>query len=215
MIKRFKNKAGFTRHRLGFARGAGFTQAPIPLGRDGAGFTLVEMMVVIAIFVVIYAATIANFRKGDNRSELLLATENLAGDIKKIQTQTLAGSAQAEIDPIGGFGVYFNLTNDSQYVLFRDNGDEEFQAQPGDDAMLETVQLPKSITLDNLLFNDQSTADLTIVFKPPKPDIYFNDDLAASSSIILLSEKLNNQAGKISVYKFTGKVSAELIPVSN
>ncbi|HLD27734.1 MAG TPA: prepilin-type N-terminal cleavage/methylation domain-containing protein [Patescibacteria group bacterium] len=179
------------------------------------GFTLVEMTVVVAIFVLVYAASLANFRKGDNRSELLLAAENLAGDIKKIQTQTLSGSVAEEIEPVGGFGVYFNLTNNSQYVLFRDNGDEQFQAQPGDDAVLETVQLPGSITLDELLFNDQPTADLTIVFKPPKPDIYFNDALAASSTIVLASEKLNEQAGKISVYKFTGKVSAELINLPN
>jgi len=174
--------------------------------KNNSGFTVIELLVTAAIFIIIFTVAIMDFRGGENINRLQLAADQVAVAIRRAQTESLSGSNKQEIAAAGGFGVYFDSNNNGQYVYFRDNGDGGNNFDPNTDTIIETVSLPPNITL-NFLTEDP----LSIVFTPPKPDIYINGlSTSADLNIILFSSKNNAKQGNISLNGFTGRVTAEI-----
>ncbi len=171
-----------------------------------AGFTMAEIIVVIFIFITITTLVLASFRRGEQRAQFLLVTEQIASDIRGMQIQTLTGIIEEEIVATGGHGLYFDTDQNSQYILFRDNGDEVYDVGAGD-VILETVQFPENFSLSSL-----TTNPLTIVFKPPKPTIYINGEQSITQiQITLLSDKVDDKNGSVTINRVTGRVTAELV----
>ena len=172
--------------------------------KSPAGFTVAELLVVSAIFMIISISALVNFRRGEQVGVLRLATDQLASNIREAQTKTLSGSQQQEISAAGGFGVYFNTNQNGQYLLFRDNGDNIYDVN--DDFILETVLLPQNMTINSL------TADpLSIVFQPPKPTIYLNGlQEINDASVILFSSSISNKQGVAGLNRFTGRVTSAI-----
>lgn len=172
--------------------------------KNNGGFTLIEMMVIIGIFVIVSAMVLVNFRKGENSTAFLLATEEVSSNIRKTQTQTLTGSTEQEITASGGFGVYFDMAAPDQYLIFRDDGNQIYES--GNDTIIETMILPTNVTIASL-----SNDPLTIVFKPPKPTVYLNGGIVDNSAdIYLSSSKIDDKQGHININRITGRVTAEL-----
>lgn len=162
------------------------------------------MMVIGGIFVIVAAMVLVNFKKGENNTAFLLATEEVASNIRKTQTQTLTGSTQEEIVASGGFGLYFDIGAADQYVIFRDDGNQIYES--GNDTIIETMILPPNITISSL-----SNDPLTIVFQPPKPTIYINGGLIDDSADIYLTrENIDDKQGHININRITGRITSEL-----
>lgn len=172
--------------------------------KNQAGFTLIEMMIIVGIFVIVSAMVLVNFRQGEHSSAFLLATEEVASNIRKTQTQTLTGSTEQEITASGGFGAYFDLTQPDRYVIFRDNGNQVYET--ANDVIIETMILPLNISIASL-----SNNPLTIVFKPPKPAVYLNGGLIDNSAdIYLTSQRINDKQGHININRITGRITSAL-----
>ncbi len=168
------------------------------------GFTVTEVLIVMGIFAVISGAVLVNFRQGEKISAFLLATENIASDLKKIQIQSLSGIVPEEA-VASGYGAYFSLGQADRYLLFKDNGDQLYES--GQDTVIETVFLPSGLALESL-----TTDPLIIVFKPPKPTIYLNGEQALNSAqITLSSEPVASKQGAVNLSRITGRVTAELL----
>lgn len=167
------------------------------------GFTLAEMMVTLVIFGTIFTMALVNFRRGERLEAFRLAADQLAANIRLIQTQALTGISEDEA-LAQAYGLYFDLAENGQYILFKDEGDHLYGA--GDQAV-ETIVLPEEITLSAL------TADpLTIVFAPPKPTIYINGDVVlATAQISLERAYFAGKIGRVTVNRLTGQVSARLL----
>ncbi len=104
------------------------------------GFTLVEMLITIAILSILSGVLITNFRQGENSSKLKQASLALVQDLRSAQSYSLAGKivkrcanslatacsldAQCSPDlcsdvvPVGGFGI--NIASETLYNLFTD-----------------------------------------------------------------------------------------------
>ena len=173
------------------------------------GFTFVEMMVVIGIFFVVFVMALGNFRSNEWRSRFTLATENIASDLRRMQNQTLTGLSSDEIEPTGGYGIYLDLTNPTEYILFRDDGDETYEALV--DTVLETVELPDFLSLNDLQLDTNTTNQLSIVFKPPRSEVYFNDALANEAQIFLSHSEVSAQVGRVTINKYRGKINSAVV----
>ena len=167
------------------------------------GFTLMELLTVIGIFIFLATIAVVNFRIGERNSQFLLATEQLASDLRKIQTLSLTGTVEGEVIAGGGFGAYFENSAAGEYLIFRDDGDLAYGAS---DTILETIVLPETITLGTLTANP-----LTVIFKPPKPTVYINGAQAINSvEIQLVSSRIEDKYGSVNLNRITGRITAEL-----
>ena len=129
-----------------------------------AGFTLVEIMVVVAIFAVLLTLGLINYRRGNDVQAINNASETLASALREVRTKALAGDRSGLGDaacpgPISGFGVY--VIDSTHYTLFTDcDGDGAYTIPvPGgpDQEKIKTIALPNKTAFST------ATADPVII----------------------------------------------------
>lgn len=100
--------------------------------RRPSGFTLIEMMVVISIFLVVSGIVLANFKGFARRSSLDLLAREMSLAIRQAQvygsaTKRYEGSTNPSDDPFPSYGVYLAGGNLPNFYLFADkNGNGYF-----------------------------------------------------------------------------------------
>ena len=161
------------------------------------GFTLIELVVVIGIIVLLTALTLPNYRAGDKQLSLQRSVSKLSQDLRRAQEMAMSSREFIGAPPTfrGGYGIYFNLSQPGQYILFADL-DNENDYDTGE--AVETLVLESKIIIDSL----SPSGPLTIVFIPPDPTIVFSPD-AAIASITVINEETKtvqiNKAGLIAI----------------
>jgi len=97
-----------------------------------AGFTLVELLIIIGILIILIAIAVPNLRFFQKESDLNNSAEEIINTLRLAQNKTLASEGASQ------YGVYFdNLTSPYQYTLFkginyasRDNSFDEIHKLP-------------------------------------------------------------------------------------
>ena len=163
---------------------------------SGSGFTLIELLVSVLIIGLISTIFMVNYHNTNKRSELKVATQKLASDIRLAQNYSLGSKTyDGVITPSGGWGVYFSLSSPSSYIIFADkNGDHLYNAGE----VIETKTLPAGVTISAL----SPANPAAIVFFPPDPVTYINNDLNNKTAQIELIESINNSRAAVTVNFF-------------
>jgi prepilin-type N-terminal cleavage/methylation domain-containing protein len=146
----------------------------------GAGFTLVEIIVVTTVISILTLFTIANYGKGQKQFTLQRAAHKLAQDIRLAQEMAMSSKECQECGGgiPSGYGVFFNelAPNNSSYVIYADTLVDQYYTAA--DYEIEIIDLePGVIILDVKDFNQ-----ISINFKPPDPIIDIKDGLGSSVS---------------------------------
>lgn len=157
--------------------------------KSGAGFTLLEVSMVIVVIALLSTLFIANYREGEKQFALKRSTHQLAQSLRKAQgmalsSQEFMGAYQ------GGYGIYFSETPGGEtgvYTLFVDcDNDNEFDDDlVCDDCRsgsclypdqfserIEDFTLEKRIKISDLMPSSVEDA-LCITFIPPDPTVIF------------------------------------------
>jgi len=161
------------------------------------GFSMIELLVVISIIGIIAAIFLPSYNKARNSKELLLAREQIAGDIRMAQNYSYNVLKFNGSFPKGGYGVNFDIKKKKKkYIIFADiNSNQKHDA-------LETFQemdLPRSVEISGLKIDGASTANpVDVVFKPPYGNVY----ITSSSSIYTeLEIEIKNSDGETKIIK--------------
>ncbi len=173
--------------------------------KNQSGFTLIETLVSISIIALISGIFIANYRGAEKRSNLNLAAQKVASDIRFAQNYALGLQEFNGSSPPGGWGVYFTAAS-SQYIIFADtNAPDGNQNYDGASEMFRLLDLPDGITIS--LIDGASPASVSIVFDPPDPItwVYGADD---NSVDITLTESVTGTAKTITV-NFLGLIDVD------
>lgn len=120
------------------------------------GFTLTELLIVIAILVVLTALAIANYKGIGNRKDVELQAQKFVSVLKQAQMMALTGEKIDGSRP-NAYGVYIE-ENVKTYILFADK-DNDGGIDGGEE--IQTFNLPVNMTFDS------SVARLIILFKVP------------------------------------------------
>jgi prepilin-type N-terminal cleavage/methylation domain-containing protein len=105
--------------------------------KNNSGFTLVELLIVIAIFIIIYGLAVQAFSLFRKEGELSNSAEEILNILRLAQSRTLASEGASQ------YGVYFDTTpNHQQYTLFK--GSSYVSRNPPSD---EVREIPKSVDL--------------------------------------------------------------------
>ena len=144
-------------------------------------FTLIELTVVLAIFALISATVLANYR-GFGRKTLL---KNLAYQVAlSLREAQVSGITGRNVDLSGGsyyssYGVYFSAIDKNQYIFFKDR--ETIGAPHKYDGSIELVKsysISPKFHISNLCTRNSAASsclpanELHISFKRPEPDAY-------------------------------------------
>src|SRR4030042_4251546 len=97
--------------------------------RKGAGFTMVEMLVVIFIIGIISSILIVNWRRNENQYQLQRAAYGLAQSIRKAQEMALNGSKHTGVMPNKAYGVHF-YNGQNYYRIFSDQNNNNTYQSP-------------------------------------------------------------------------------------
>lgn len=161
------------------------------------GFTLLEVLVVIAIFALIMASVFANFRAGEFSNQLSLAADNAATEIRKVQAMVSAGSPTyvcmigGAIDsicegdpagcsgdciehvPFGGYGLVFEEANGAM-TFFADLDESGAYDDPGEKISDLPVSVTGRVTVGGMSTDTGPVNTLEIIFVPPKSEMIFS-----------------------------------------
>ncbi len=147
------------------------------------GFTLVEMIVAITIFLVILIMTMANIKSGNQKSELRLTSLRVASEIRDAQGKAFAAFAL----PIAGvsprvYGVHF-VKNSRDIILFaKPPATTGYLYEAGVDEILKTTTLGENFIISGMNEPEVLSCggvkvvdnEIDIVFTVPRGHVYFN-----------------------------------------
>lgn len=159
---------------------------------DSKGFTLVEILVVIAITALISGMVISNMRKGGEVSDLRSSAQKLTEVVKQAQMMAFSGKQISGVRIDGGYGVYVNDTEDpSSYKLFVNDYQPDSYAFESDDTVLKDFKLSKDVFLSQV-------DHYFIIFVPPGRNIYVGTTspgtLLTSDSLVTLKHEIGRYA---------------------
>lgn len=171
------------------------------------GFTLIDLMVAIAIFATISIAAFANIRGGTPGQEVQLQADNVTSLLRQAQVQAFSGEPFNGVPPIGGYGVRITVpcsTAPCDVVLFADvNNNLAFDAATEE---VETVSLGTNVTINASSLGNGAH---DILFKPPRPFMCFDSvcDGLGAQTITIGSDSTAKEVD-ITLNQVSGQISS-------
>jgi len=142
------------------------------------GFTLIEMIVVMAIIVTLSTLVLANYRDGQKRYALAQSAQQLASDLRRIQNMAMNGVDL--ISPRRGYGIYLQ-EGETDYLIYSD-GNASLFFQPSDE-LIEVINLADNVEIINISTTNNK-AD--IYFESPDPITYIKNSVNPDTVTITL-----------------------------
>lgn len=171
-----------------------------------AAFTLIEMLVSIGVITLISALFVANYRAGNQRTDLSMVAQSLTADLRRAQNDALALTKYGDALPEGGWGIHIE-TATSSYILFADrqiapvSGAAEYDGETEGNINLgaRVTQLSPRVVVEDLQLTNgegfsSSASSVDITFLPPDPQITIkaNDISNFTKLTIVLKETEKN-----------------------
>ena len=195
------------------------------------GYTLVELVVVVGIFMIVSSVILANYPSFSRKVSVQNLAHQIALEIRQAQVyglsvkETTAGSA---IFP--GYGVYFTPADNSSFVLYSDGNNNKKYDYAGEDCSspsniecLEKVRIASGDNIRDICVTTASGAEkcatggeldyLNIAFVRPDPDANITGTYGVADTIYQ-SAKILVEPPKKDFYKSvivwsTGQISVQ------
>ena len=136
-----------------------------------AGFTLTEMLVVVAIVALLSSVVIANIRTGDRGIQVRSSSQLVMATLREAQNSALGSKRM---------GVYFVLSEDP--ILFIDE-DRDQLYDSGEE--IRTIILGTNVFISSLT----PGSPLHVFFSPPNPDVYINGSPIGADALVKIESQ--------------------------
>jgi prepilin-type N-terminal cleavage/methylation domain-containing protein len=156
------------------------------------GFTLVELLTVLAIILTLISIFFPLYRTAQKQYILESAAQKLAQDIRRAQEMAISarvcGPCGNKVPP--GYGIYLQQGNTSYFIYADTNPAQGNEIYDGGDVKIETISFEGKVFIKNV-----NPSSLSINFKPPDPKIRIGNS----------SQSLNEASITISLLNDTSK----------
>lgn len=155
--------------------------------KNNKGMTYVELIVVLAIFALITAVTVYNYRGFQSKVDIKNLGSDIALKIVEAQNSSLSGKLPSRsYDPNTwkpSYGVYFDITADNKsFIYFTDlNADRLYDTSstcPATGECLDKPIITKGNSISGIAKYSGATptaiTNLTITFKRPDSNAWFS-----------------------------------------
>ena len=153
--------------------------------KSGAGFTLIEILVVVSIIIVLSVIVLSNYEFGGYQFSLQRSVSKLSQDIRTAEEMSMSARPFQGFVPPGGYGIYLEHSSSSYYLFADQNSDGSYESNE----IAEVLELEEGTQINQLCLRQSSnppsgTCDCqntySIVFVPPDPTIKFNNNVAGT-----------------------------------
>ncbi len=158
------------------------------------GYTLAEMLVIMAIIAIISTVVLTQYRTGEKQNLLRLKTQEVVNNLRRVQNMSLSGQEYKGVIPsLGGFGAHFDISAPSSYVLFADmNGDGQYNDNGTE--KIETILIS-----DPVIFSSMNVSPMDIIFNAP--DAIINITGGLPQAVLSLNVKNTSLIKTITIKK--------------
>ena len=133
------------------------------------GFTLIELVITAGIMVLLLTLSIANFPDTRSNAELNRAAQEIALEIRSAEASALSVAKDIVTETFPGYGIYFDIANPRDYILFVDRDDDKRRKSDASEDQ-RSFQLPGLVQVTRLQnVSGGSENELNIVFLRPEP----------------------------------------------
>ena len=196
---------------------------------QGAGFTLIELMVTTAIFLILTTTVILNYPRFNSNISVGKVAREMALTIREAQAFGLAVREFESVSP-SAFGVFFHKDNTQEMIMFVDKDEDGKYRQAlgcSDDPDAECIEkfiLKGNVSIVDICVNStgldgdercigDGTDYVDIIFERANPDskIDRNNEKTfdnATANVIIQSNNYADQDKSIRVW-ITGQISVE------
>ena len=178
--------------------------------KKGAGFTLTELLTVIAIISIISVLVLPNYRAGERSFALQRSAHKVSQDLRRVQEMAMSAK-ECPVDKCGGppaivpsrYGIEFGKDRD-YYIFFADlNDNGKYETS---DREVERITFEKGVKIQEL-FTPDSKITVWVAFKPPDPLTTIRDP---GERLILRIQLINvNNQTKIISLNNAGLIAVE------
>jgi prepilin-type N-terminal cleavage/methylation domain-containing protein len=166
-----------------------------------SGFTLIDLMIVIALFGIVTGMVLVNFRAGARNDSVRQAATITGSLLRRAQSMTLSGAVLSDNTfPAGGFGVRFDVTDTTTLILFADIDDNGTYTNSTE--QLEAIELPGETVFS-------AGGNLDVLFSAPDADVLFNGVATEASKTITTSAPSADVTKSIIIYRLSGQVRVQ------
>lgn len=174
-----------------------------PRCESGAGFTMIEMLVVVAIIAILPTIIISNFPKIKLQFALSRSAYAFAQDIRRAQDMSLSAmqyqDGEGNIQAISGYGVYLDMNNlgNKKYIIYADAYPGNHQYDNALDYIVETLDM--SVSEPGVIIKEIKhvfSNTVSINFSPPNPSINitsFNEQEHSIDVVFTLEDDLSRE----------------------
>ncbi|MBI2411534.1 MAG: type II secretion system protein [Candidatus Kerfeldbacteria bacterium] len=155
--------------------------------RFRAGFTIIELLIVIAIIGLLSSLVIFQFAGSNNPNILRSAQSILIEDIRTTMSWAQSGKRESTTGTVPhGYGLVLYPGTDT-YTIYADlNADNQYTKEP-DDAVVKTVSFEEDELLSNMVI-ESCTPEINQEGNPPLCDLF----ITRSNGIIFVNAAQNN-----------------------
>ncbi|MDD3284677.1 MAG: type II secretion system protein [Patescibacteria group bacterium] len=184
-------------------------------------FTLIELLISMAIFIILFSVTIANFRSSKRADNFKLQAFDIEDSIRATQNMSLTGKQIGGTLPGNGYGINFNILN-NLYTIYGDRSDNTSTGiLDVDDSINSTSIINKDIYIDDIFCYSIENEDyvslsdlnesLDILFYPPRASIIVNSSLDYTECYIKLVDDDISGFWKITIDIATSRIWSDYV----
>ena len=164
------------------------------------GFSLIELMMVIAIVGIASTIVIAQYSNSRDLKALSFGAKQIANDVRMAQNYAFGALESGGTNP--GYGISFS-NNSSSYIIFADKNNDKTYGGAGEE--FQTVNLPDGVTVQSLKVDNVDTDPVDVVFTSPYGETHINDN---SGNAIGFKIRIGNSVGSENInISGSGKVN--------
>jgi len=135
--------------------------------KNNSGFSLIELMVVLAIIVALAILVLTGYSESFPRLATERAAESFIGDIHKVRGRAFSAVFYDEDAQEAGHGIRIKKGQGSYEILVEHDGKEE---------VLENINIDRGISVSEILLEEVVKNELKIVFTVKEKKVLFNGE---------------------------------------
>jgi type II secretory pathway pseudopilin PulG len=165
----------------------------IKKSQSKAGFTLVEILLVMFMISFFTGLTLVNYKSGGKHFALHRSANQLAQNIRRAGQKAMSTAICDEcgdIIPDGGYGIYLEkgTTNGKKYILYADDVNVNGEYDDGSDHKIgEDILIERGVYIHHIEIDGNLTNFASINFLAPEPLINISPGVSAAKLVITLA----------------------------